>query len=109
MSTGQYRQQEDHATHRYHSLEHLRDRREQGLAVEMTSDGAMNLDECRKLIGGEPEIPHPLESRLSLVRGLLDSASVRSDRLTRVSTRVRREITKHAACTYRRAPSRVSE
>src|SRR5713226_3326439 len=29
------RQQEDHAAHRYHFLEHIRDRREQRLAVEM--------------------------------------------------------------------------
>jgi len=45
MSTVRIRQQEDHAAHRDDSLEHLRDRREQRLAVEMTRDGAMNLDE----------------------------------------------------------------
>jgi hypothetical protein len=93
------RQQEDHAAHRYHFLEHIRDRREQRLAVEMTSDGAMNFEECRKLIGGEPQVQHRLRSWLNPVRGLLDSASVRSDRLTRVSARVLREITTHAACT----------
>jgi len=51
----------------------LRDRREQRLAVEMTRDGAMNLDERRQLLAGEPQVQRPLESRLKLVRGLLEA------------------------------------
>ena len=96
------RQQEDHAARRYHFLEHIRDRREQRLAVEMTSDGAVNFEERRELIG--PQVRRPLGSRLKLVGGLLDGASLRSPTQRRVSTRVDREITKHAACTYRQVP-----
>jgi len=59
----------------------LRDRREQRLAVEMTSDSAMNLDECGELIGGEPQVQRPLESQLRLVGDLLNAASLRSDGL----------------------------
>src|SRR5207245_9996715 len=97
------RQQEDHAARRYHFLEHIRDRREQRLAVEMTSDGAVNFEERRELIG--PQVRRPVGSRLKLVGGLLDGgASLRSPTQRRISTRVGREITKHAACTYRQVP-----
>src|SRR5205807_353008 len=87
------------AAHPYHFLEHIRDRREQRLAVEMTSGGAVDFEERRELIG--PQGRRPLGSRLKLVGGLLDGASLRSPTQRRVSTRGRREITKHAACTYR--------
>jgi len=44
----------------------------------MTRDGAMNLDERRELIGGEPQVQRPLESQLRLVGDLLNTTSLRS-------------------------------
>jgi hypothetical protein len=81
-------------------LEHVRDHREQGLSLEMTSDGAMNVDEDGELIGGEFEVLRPLESALKLVGALLASASRRSDGLRHASTQVWQRITSHATCTY---------
>jgi len=50
------RQEEDHAADREDALERLRHRREERLAVEATGHRAMNLQERRQLIAGEPQV-----------------------------------------------------